>query len=160
MRVLVSLLLTLVLLHVWDVNRSQQSPTFTPVVSAHSAGTTEPSTVEGRKSASRDLEAALQLALSQGQTLEAARILTRIGGLQFLLNDPAAAVASHTQALGLLTNTPNTEIEIDNLNGTAAAYLNLPQKDELAQTSAERAGTFEQAGWLHTRRGGIVAVIE
>ena len=104
--------------------------------------------MDGRKNALRELEAALQLALSQGQTLEAARILTRIGGLQFLLNDPAAAVATHTQALTLLSNTPNPEIEIDNLNGTAAAYLNLPQKDDLAQAAAERARTLsKQVGY-------------
>ena len=139
MRVAVSLLLLLVLLHVWDINRSQQSSSFTPVVPVQGAGTTESSTVRERKNALRELEASLQVTLSQGQTLEAARTLTRIGGLQLLLNDPEAAAASHTQALDLLSNTPNTELEIDNLNGAAAAYLFLSDKEQLAQDSLDKA---------------------
>ena len=86
----------------------------------------KPTTVEGRRSALKKLEESARLALSNGETLEAARSLTRAGSLHLLLNDPKAAVASHLQALDLLRQSPNPQLEVDNLTGSAAAYLNIP----------------------------------
>ena len=108
----------------------------------------KPTTVEGRRSALQELEESARLALSNGKTLEAARNLTRAGSLQLLLNEPKAAVALHRQALDLLRESPNPQLEVDNLSGCAAAYLNTsPSKDDpnppdypaLAQSALDKA---------------------
>lgn len=107
-----------------------------------------PTTVEGRRSALQKLEESARLALSNGETLEAARSLTRAGSLQLLLNEAKAAVASHLQALDLLRQSPQPQLEIDNLIGSAAAYLNIsPAKNDpnapdypaLAQSALDKA---------------------
>ena len=135
MRVLVSLLLTLGLFLLLNVTSPRRSAS---VASANTPDA-KPLTVEDRKSQLNDLQTSLSLLLSQGQNLEAARTLNRIGGLQLLLNQPEAAIASHTQALNLLSSTPNAEVEIDNLNGSAAAYLFMPEKYPLAQAALDKA---------------------
>ena len=96
-------------------------------------------TVEDRKNDLKQLEQCVQVALSSGQTLEAARILNRIGGLHRLLNQSEAAVASHLQALDLLRQSPDPQVEVDNLNGSAAAYLNLQKQDAAAQAALDKA---------------------
>lgn len=108
----------------------------------------KPTTVEGRRSALQKFEESARLALNNGETLEAARNLTRAGGLQLLLYDAKAAVASHLQALDLLRQSPNSQLEVDNLIGCADAYLNIsPSKDDpnapdypaLAQSKLDKA---------------------
>lgn len=107
----------------------------------------QPATTEDRQSLLKKLEESVQLAISAGQSLEAARNLNRIGGLHLLLNEPEAALASHLQALDLLHQSPDPQLEIDNLNGSAAAYLGLPQKNDpnlpnnfdLAQSALDKA---------------------
>ncbi|HKU76688.1 MAG TPA: tetratricopeptide repeat protein, partial [Pyrinomonadaceae bacterium] len=86
----------------------------------------KPTTVEGRRSALKQVEESAQLSLSNGDTLEAARSLTRAGALHLLLNDPQAAIATHLRALELLRQSPNSQLEVDNLTGRANAYLNTP----------------------------------
>ena len=86
----------------------------------------KPTTVEGRRSALKQVEESAQLSLGNGETLEAARSLTRAGALHLLLNDPQAAIATHRRALELLRQSPNSQLEVDNLTGCANAYLNTP----------------------------------
>ena len=109
------------------------------VLQAGFATTEKPVSVAGRKGLLRELQEAVEIALANGQTLDAARNLNRIGGLYMLLNDPQAALASHLHALDLLRQSPDTEVEIDSLNGSAAAYLNLEKQRTLAQAALDKA---------------------
>jgi CHAT domain-containing protein len=102
-----------------------------------------PSTLADRQSALKQLEESVRVSLSEGQVLQAARNLTRMGDLQRLLNDPQASRASHLQALDLLRQSPDPQVEVDNLNGSAAAYLSLQQKD-LAQAALEKAQSLSK----------------
>ena len=79
-------------------------------------------TLVERQTALAKLQESVRLFLSVGESLEAARVLTRVGRLQLLLNSPEDAIPSHEHALALLKDTPSVEVEVDNLNGMAAAY--------------------------------------
>ena len=83
-----------------------------------------------REEALKKLEEAARLFLNVDETKEAASALNRVGRLHLLLNDPEQALASHNQALSLLKQTPWTEVEVDNLNGMAEAYLRLEKRDD------------------------------
>ena len=98
----------------------------------------KPVTVTDRRAVLKQLQDAVRLALDNGQGLEAARNLNRIGELHLLLNNPEAALASHRQALELLQQSPDPQVEVDNLNGSAAAHLYLEEYDP-ARTAIERA---------------------
>lgn len=80
-------------------------------------------TLAGRQDALANLKESVRLFLSVGETLEAARVLTRVGRLQLVLNSPQDAITSHAHALTLLHEAPSIEVEVDNLNGIAAAYM-------------------------------------
>jgi CHAT domain-containing protein/Flp pilus assembly protein TadD len=108
----------------------------------------DPVTLTDRKEALRKLQESIRRSLGEGQTLEAARILNRVGSLHLLLNDPHAAIASHLQALSLLRQSNSTEVDIDNLNGLAAAYLHL-EKSDLAEATLKKAITLSrQSGYI------------
>src|ERR1700752_3883637 len=145
----VVLLLFLLSLTLLEVKAPRQSASFGAAMGQTApTQSSKPTTVEGRRSALQEFEEAARLALSNGQTLEAARSLTRAGSLQLLLNEPKSAVASHLQALELLQQSPNPQLEVHNLSGCAAAYLKAPpSKDDpnppnypaLAQSALDRA---------------------
>jgi CHAT domain-containing protein/predicted negative regulator of RcsB-dependent stress response len=148
MRATVALLLIVLSLPLLEVNAPRRSASLGAVMGQTSPSpTNKPATVEERRSVLNELEASIRLALSKGETLEAARSLTRAGGLQLLLNDPKAAVASHLQALDLLRQSPDPHLVIDNLTGAGAAYLNMPPSNDpnapdnldLAQAALEEA---------------------
>jgi CHAT domain-containing protein len=124
------LLLFLFGINLIEINAPRHPAGVATIVWQAGLGTTpkpaKPVTVEERKRVLEELEESVRLALGEGQTLEAARNLNRIGGLHLLLNDAPAALASHLQALDLLRQSPDAKVEIDNLNGSAAAYLSLP----------------------------------
>src|SRR6185503_19234845 len=135
-----ALLLFFLVVHLLEANAPRSPAGLGAVVLQSGFATTEkPVTVAGRKGLLRELQEAVHIALGNGQNLDAARNLNRIGGLYMLLNDPQAALASHLQALDLLRQSPDTEIEIDSLNGSAAAYLSLEKQDTLAQEALEKA---------------------
>jgi CHAT domain-containing protein len=140
MKLSVALLLFLLVVHLLEANAPRSPAGLGAVVlQAASATTEKPVTVAGRKGLLRELQEAVQIALGNSQHLDAARNLNRIGALHMLLNDPQAALASHLQALDLLRQSPDTEVEIDSLNGSAAAYLSLEKQDTLAQTALDKA---------------------
>lgn len=147
MRVTVVLLLLLLSLSLLDVNAPRHSAGLGAVMGQTAGSTDKPTTVEGRRNVLKQLEESAKVALSNGQSLEAAHSLTQAGGLQLLLNDPQAAVATHLQALDLLRQSPNPQLEIDNLTGCAEAYLNTPPSKDpnppdnlaLAQSALDRA---------------------
>jgi CHAT domain-containing protein len=148
MRVTVALLLILSSLPLLEVNAPRRTTSLGAVMGQTSPNpSNKPTTVEERRSVLNKLEESIRLALSNGEMLEAARSLTRAGGLQLLLNEPKSAVASHLQALDLLRQSPDQQLVIDNLNGSGAAYLNMPPgKDQnapdnldLAQAALEEA---------------------
>lgn len=135
-----ALLLFLLVVHLLEANAPRSPAGLGAVVlQAGSATTEKPVSIAGRKGLLRELQEAVQIALGNGQNLDAARNLNRIGGLYMLLHDPQAALASHLQALDLLRQSPNSEVEIDSLNGSAAAYLSLEKQDTLAQAALDKA---------------------
>jgi CHAT domain-containing protein/tetratricopeptide (TPR) repeat protein len=105
--------------------------------------------VEEREEALQKLNEALRLFLSVGETMEAARVLNRIGRLQIRLQHPPEARDSHLQALDLLKQTTDPNVEIDNLNGLAAAYLLMPeQRMQVVEVLQHSLSLSEQAGYL------------
>ena len=135
-----ALLLFFLVVHLLEANAPRSPAGLGAVVLQSGFATAEkPVTVVGRKGLLRELQEAVHIALGNGQNLDAARNLNRIGGLYMLLNDPQAALASHLQALDLLRQSPDTEVEIDSLNGSAAAYLSLEKQDTLAQEALDKA---------------------
>lgn len=153
MKLPVVLLLFLLLIHLLEPNAPTRPAGVGAVARQAATGTIDkPVTVEARRSLLKQLEEAASLALHAGQTLEAARNLHRIGRLYLLLNDPQAALASHLRALELLRRSPDPQIEIDNLNGSAAAYLRFPHSDDpkspdntqLAQAALDKALKLSQ----------------
>ena len=109
------------------------------VLQTANANTDKAPTVEQRTSDLKELEESGRLALNSGQTLEAARILNRVGRLYLLLNKPQDALANHLQALELLRQSPDPQVEIDGLNGSAAAYVRLEQQQPLAQAALDKS---------------------
>jgi len=98
-----------------------------------------------RQAALTKLQESAQLFLNAGENIEAARVLNRMGRLQLLLNSLQDAINSHNQALDLLKSAPSVEVEVDNLNGLAAAYMynDKAKVDEYvnrALTLSEQAG--------------------
>lgn len=103
-----------------------------------------------RQTALGKLQEAVRLFLSNGETLEAARVLNRVGRLQLIMSEPEAAVASYEQALELLKQTPSAETRIDNLNGLGAVYLHLEELTKagtvLGESVAESEASHYTAG--------------
>jgi CHAT domain-containing protein len=117
--------------------------------------------LEERQEALRKLEEAAGLFLSAGETVEAARVLNRAGRLQLILNAPHDALDSHRQALALLEQTPAPEVEVDGLNGLAAAYL--VGKAEGDEGRAEEAlhqslALGEQSGYTRGRAQALLTL--
>ena len=108
------------------------------VLQTANADIQKPLTVEQRTSDLKELQESVQLALNSGQTLEAARILNRVGRLYLLLNKPQDALTNHQQALELVRQSPDPQVEIDGLNSSAAAYLRLEQQRPLAQAPSTK----------------------
>ena len=104
------------------------------------------STLEGRQAASRKLEEAAGLFLEAGESLEAARVLNRLGRLQLILNEPQAALDSHQKALDLLKQWPDPQVEVDNLNSQADVYLRLQKRDQVAAVLQKSLALSEQSG--------------
>ena len=154
MKLPVVLLLFLLFIHLLELNAPRSPASLGALARQTATGTTDnkPVTVEARRTLLKQLEDAAGVALNAGQTLDAARNLHRIGRLHMLLNDPQSALASHLRALELLRQSPDPQIEIDNLNGSADAYLNLPHSDDpnapnnsvLAQSALDKALTLSQ----------------
>src|SRR5689334_2863199 len=87
-------------------------------------------TFEERRKALESLQLTLP-ALLNGDPIAAARALNRIGRLQLKLNAPQDSVNSFNQALELLKNQSANDLEVDALNGLAAAYVVLKNKDQI-----------------------------
>jgi CHAT domain-containing protein/uncharacterized protein HemY len=97
------------------------------------------SSVEGRREALTKLGEAVRLFLDVGETEAAARALNRAGRLQLKLNAPQDALASYRQALSLLKHAQAPDAEVDGLNGLAAAFMRLPEKERAQLPEEERA---------------------
>jgi CHAT domain-containing protein len=104
--------------------------------------------LEGRREALKKLEESARLFLSVGETVEAARVLNRVGRLQLILNAPQDALESHQRALDLLEREPSVETEVDSLNGLGAAYLPLQEKERAGEALRSSLTLSEQAGYV------------
>jgi CHAT domain-containing protein/Tfp pilus assembly protein PilF len=100
--------------------------------------------LKDRQEALRNLTAAVDLFLSAGENVEAARVLNRVGRLQLVLNQPTASIESHQRALDLLKHSPSVEIEVDNLNGLVAAYLRIEKEEVDPKTILNQASLLSQ----------------
>ena len=117
-------LLTILLLCLASPVQAQVAPDVREVARQIASTTNDNAiTLAGRQDALANLRESVRLFLSVGETLEAARVLTRVGRLQLILDSPEDAITSHAQALALLKETTSVEVEVDNLNGMAAAYI-------------------------------------
>src|SRR5258706_2751308 len=120
------------------------------------AGTTDDAvSLEARQDALKKLAEAKQMYLNAGETVDAARVLNRMGRLQLKLNAPQDALASHNQALALLKATPALEVEVDNLNGLGEVYLLLKQNEQL-QEVLQRSLRLSEPGY---RKGQAEALL-
>jgi CHAT domain-containing protein/tetratricopeptide (TPR) repeat protein len=127
--------------------QAQVTPDSKEVARQLAAGANDSATTRlDRQAALTRLQESAQLFLSAGENIEAARVLNRVGRLQLLLNSPQDAINSHNQALDLLKSAPSVEVEVDNLNGLAAAYMykDRTQVDQYANRARELS---EQAGY-------------
>jgi hypothetical protein len=99
-----------------------------------------PATLEGARQAAAVTETAaftLEARASfsgADDKVEAARVLNRIGHLQLVLNDPAAAMEAHQKSLKLLSQSPSDTIKVDSLNGLADAHLRMVKRTKLKKS--------------------------
>jgi CHAT domain-containing protein/tetratricopeptide (TPR) repeat protein len=104
-------------------------------------------TLAERQDSLKKLEESAQLFLSVGEKLEAARVLNRVGRHQLILNSPPNAITTPNQALDLIKEAPSIQVEVDNLNGLAAAYMVVDKS--LVDAILNRSLTLsEQAGYM------------
>ncbi len=166
MRVIAVLLLFLLSLSLLEVKAPRPSASFGAVMGQTSPSPNiKPTTVEERRRVLSALEESTRIALDKGDTLEAARSLTRAGGLQLLLNDPQAAVSCHRKALELLRQSPDPQLVIDNLTGRANAYWNMPPGNDpnapdnldLAQAAVDEA--IKSSREIHYAAGEAEALL-
>ena len=115
-------------------------------------------TLEDRQDALKKLKDAAQLFLGAGEKLEAARALTRAGRLQLLLNSPADAITAHNQALALLKESPSVEVEVDNLNGLASAYMLNRDKSAVKPTLDRALMLSEQADYTRGKAEALLTL--
>lgn len=131
-----------------QVETPLKSPTIKSVMwQAPNGGDDDAFSVEERQRALTNLQASLRHSLDDGNTVEAASYLHRVGHLQLILNDPLAALVSHKQALDLLKELPAVNARVDNLNGLGAVYLHLGKSDLAEQALNESVSLSEQAGY-------------
>ena len=114
---------------------------------AASAADDNATSLEGRQAAQTKLAEAAELFLNAGETVETARVLNRLGRLQLILNAPEAAIETHQKALELLKQTPEPQVEVDNLNSQAEAYLRLQKRDQVALVLQRSLTSSEQSGY-------------
>jgi CHAT domain-containing protein len=129
---------------------------FAPALETSSAGDVSPQaaiaednavTVEARQEALSKLEAAVELFINAGETAEAARTLTRVGHLQLKLNAPQAAIDAHQKALALIKDKKLPKVEVDSLNGLAAAFLLIQKRDKVDDVLQRSLSLSEQSGY-------------
>jgi CHAT domain-containing protein/uncharacterized protein HemY len=80
-------------------------------------------TLEERQQALNQLQLDLSSFRANGDLAAAARTLNAIGLLRLKLNTPQLALDSFNEALSIIKTHPAIEVEVDSLNGSAAAYL-------------------------------------
>src|SRR5437763_15616299 len=114
--------------------------------------------LEGRQEALKKLEEAARLFLGAGETLEAARVLNRVGRLRLILNAPQDALVSHRQALALLKRTPSPEVEVDGLNGLAAAYAVIKDEARAEEALSESLALGERSGYDRGRAQALLTL--
>ena len=114
-------------------------------------------TLQERQDALQKLKESAQLFMSGGEKLEAARVLNRVGRLHLLLNSPQDAITSHNESLNLLKESPSTQVEVDNLNGLAAAYM-LQQDQSLVEPTLNRAIALSEPGYTAGKAEALVTL--
>ncbi len=121
--------------------------------SANDNATTRPD----RQAALTKLQEAARLFIQANENIEAARVLNRAGRLQLRLNSPQDAISSHNQALDLLKTTPAVEVEVDNLNGLAAAYWYIDRERIYEYANSART-LSEQSGYTRGQAEALLNI--
>lgn len=132
------LILCVMIFQVQGIQTAQESDSAILAKQKAAAANDKSDTLEERRAALATLEESTNLFLSSGEKVEAARALNRVGRLHLALSEPQKAIESHTKALELLEQGPSIEVEVDNLNGVAAAYMILNEHRK-ARESLDRA---------------------
>ncbi|PYS51742.1 MAG: hypothetical protein DMF68_03310 [Acidobacteria bacterium] len=99
--------------------------------------------VEERRRTLTELSTAARQFLDNGQTLEAARALNRVGRLQLSLNSLQDALAAYREALTILKQIPDPSTNISSLNGLGKTYSRMGKCAD-AQTFLRRAITLSE----------------
>ncbi len=118
------------------------------------------STLEGRQAAQKKLEEAAILFLNADDTVEAARVLNRLGRMQLILNEPQAALDTHQKALDLLKQKPEPQVEVDNLNSQAEAYLRLQKRDQVVSVLQQAVSLSERSGYSRGQAQALLTLSE
>lgn len=116
--------------------------------------------IEQREEALKELEEALRLFQSVGESMEAARVLNRMGHLHLVLHRSHDAIDDHLKALALLKDEQSLDAEVDNLNGLAAAYLLIGDKEKAAEVIQKALMLSEQAGYAAGQAQALLMLSE
>ncbi|HET6851600.1 MAG TPA: CHAT domain-containing tetratricopeptide repeat protein [Pyrinomonadaceae bacterium] len=114
-------------------------------------------TLVERQEALKRLEESARLFLTAGEKIEAARVLNRVGHLHLILSSPENAITSHNQALDLLKEAPAVEVEVDNLNGLAAAYR-LADTSRVETILTRSITLSEQSGYVRGKAQALLTL--
>ena len=117
-----------------------------------------PPDLEGRREALRKAEESAAGRLAAGDGPGAARELNRAGRLRLILNELREALDSHRRALSLLAESPAAEVEVDALNGQAAAYMRLNEKEQAAEVVNRALSLSERIGYVAGRAEALLAL--
>ncbi len=151
-------LLTVVLLCLVSNAHAQVAPDVKEVARQLAETTNENvATLAERQAALARLQESVRLFLSVGEKLEAARVLNRVGRLQVVLSSPPDAITSHSQALALLRDAPSVEVEVDNLNGIAAAYM-LQDETRVEEHLNRSLMLSEQSGYTRGKAQALLTL--
>jgi CHAT domain-containing protein len=117
-------------------------------------------TVDERREALRQLSEATTQLINSGQVIEAARAFNRMGRLQLKLNTPQSAVESFSRSLSLLEAKPAPAVEVDSLNGLAAAYLVLKHMDQGPEILRRSLELSQRSGYARGQAEALLTLSE
>jgi CHAT domain-containing protein/predicted negative regulator of RcsB-dependent stress response len=138
-----------------------QAQTTNPVDTARQLAATandNATTLPERNEALQKLQQAAQLFIGAGEKIEAARVLNRVGRLQLILTLPQDSISTHNQALSLLKSTTAVEVEVDNLNGLASAYLSNLDTSAIEPSLSRAIRLSEQAGYTRGKAQALLTL--
>ncbi len=152
---LLLLLITLCALPPATPSRAQGGDASAPEVNEGAAKTDEE-----RQRALSALSEAARRALDSGETLKAARLLTRAGNVKLRLQLPREAMESYREALALLERTPDAEASVDALDGLGAAHTHVGECDAAGDFLRRAVALAERSGYAAGKAQALLTLSE